>query len=56
MRARQASDASIDTIHSRQTTHHFYDLPVQYISSTDYNRERTPLALVYGSSQLHFGA
>ena len=49
-------DASIDTIHSRQMTHHFYDLPVQYTSSTDYNAEHAALALAYGSSQLHFGA
>ena len=51
-----ALDANTDTIKSREATHHFDARPVQYTSSTDYNRERAPLALEHGSTQLDFWA
>ena len=51
-----ALDANTDTINSRETTHHFYARPVRYTSPTDYNRERAPLALEHGSTQLDFWA
>ena len=51
-----ALDANTDTINSKGTTRHFYARPVRYTSSTDYNRERAPPALAYGSTQLDFWA